>query len=204
MIHRIQKAGLVAMAWLGSATLVLASDAGAATEEAAGSGKPNPLAWQTDTALWTAVVFLILLLILAKYAWKPIMEGLAARENRIADDIANAEKANTDAKELLAQYQAQLEAAAGNVREMLEQGRRDAAAQGQAMVDKAREETLAEKERARQEIDQATTNALTQLAENSAYLAIDLAGKIIKSKITTEEQQVLVGQAMNQFGAKKA
>ncbi len=202
MIHRIQKASLVAMAWLGSATLVLASDAGVATEEAA-SGKPNPLAWQTDTALWTAVVFLILLLILAKYAWKPIMDGLAARENRIADDIANAEKANTDAKELLAQYQAQLETAEDKVREMLEQGRRDATAQGQAMVDKAREETQAEKERARQEIDQATTNALTQLAEKSADLAIDLAGKIVKSKITAEEQQALVGQAMNQFGTKK-
>ena len=64
------------------------------------AAKP-PLQFQVDTLLFSLIIFLGLLAVLFKFAWKPIMEGLAARETRIADDIENARKANEEAQACL-------------------------------------------------------------------------------------------------------
>ena len=95
------------------------------------AGPVSPLEWRSDLALWTAVVFLCLLAILWKFAWKPIAEGLDKRERNIADQIAQAEAANQKAKEILADYERKLAAAQEQVRAILEQGRRDAEQVGQ-------------------------------------------------------------------------
>ena len=61
-----------------------------------GGRAADPLEWKSDLALWTAVVFLCLLAILWKFAWKPIAEGLDKRERNVADQIAQAEAANAE------------------------------------------------------------------------------------------------------------
>ena len=91
--------------------------------------------------------------VLRKFAWRPIAEGLDKREKRIADDIAAAERSNQEARQLLAQYQERLAGAEGEIREMIERGRREAEKVGHEMIEKARAETQAEKERAVHEID---------------------------------------------------
>ena len=73
----------------------------------------NPLDLKSDLALWTAVVFVVLLAVLWKFAWKPIAEGLDKREQHIADQIAEAERNNQDARQLLADYQQKLAASQG-------------------------------------------------------------------------------------------
>ena len=55
---------------------------------------PNPLEFRTDLAIWTGIVFLVLLLVLWKFAWGPIASGLDQREQAVADQIAAAEKSN--------------------------------------------------------------------------------------------------------------
>ena len=202
MRHRIRMMWPVLAAVLMNVShtaLSLANEAGAGE---GGMTRPDPLAFKGDLMLWTAVVFVILLIVLKKFAWKPIMDGLEKREGRIAGEIAGAEKANADAQAMLAQYQAQLSTAQDEVRQIVEQGRTDAEAQSRAIVEAARQQSEQEHERARREIDQATTAALQQLAEKSADLAVGLAGKIVKSKITSEEQKQLVGDAMDQFSVK--
>ena len=202
MIHRTRKIWSVLIAisvGILQTTVSFAADAAGAAGH--GGGKPDPLAFQTDLMLWTAIVFVLLLVILRKFAWKPIMDGLERREGRIAGEIAGAEKANADAQSLLADYQAQLATAEDKVRQIVEQGRMDAEAQSRTLVEQTRQQTEQERERARQEIDLATTAALQQLAEKSADLAVGLAGRIVKSKITDDERQKLVGEAMNQFAA---
>ena len=85
---------------------------------------PSELKW--DLAIYSGVVFALLLVILWKFAWGPICEGLEKREKRIADNITAAEEAGEDARKLIAQYQDKLDGAAGEVRELLEEARRDA------------------------------------------------------------------------------
>ena len=74
----------------------------------AASGEPNPLDLKSDLALWTAVVFLVLLAVLWKFAWKPLAKGLDNREKLIADQISEAEQTNQQARQLLADYQQKL------------------------------------------------------------------------------------------------
>ncbi len=178
---------------------VLAAEHGAAGEGGGAAAAVNPLTWQTNTAIWTAAVFVLLLVVLQKYAWRPIAEGLDKREKRIADDIAAAERSNQEARQLLAQYQERLAGAEGEIREMIERGRREAEKVGHELIEKARVETQTEKERALREIDTATTGALKELADRSAALAVDLAGKIVQSRLDPKAHSRLIEQAVAQF-----
>ncbi len=159
----------------------------------------NPLDWQSDLALFTALVFLVLLAILWKFAWGPIAEALAKREQRIADQISAAEQANTEARQILAEYQGKLAGSEAEVREILDRGRREAEELGRQMLDKTRQDAQHEKERALREIDAATADAVKELAARSADLAIELAGKIIQSKVDRAEHARLVEQAVAGF-----
>ena len=167
------------------------------------SGGASPLEWKSDLALWTAVVFLCLLAILWKFAWKPIAEGLDKRERGIADQIAAAEAANQKAQEILADYERKLAAAQDQVRAILDQGRHNAEKAGRSLIDKAKEEAQAEYQRAVKQIDAATAAAIKELAAQSATLAVDLAGKIVQAKLNARDHAKLIDQAVTGFVERK-
>ena len=146
MWNRVLVCLLAVAIGLAMASPVLA--AGACAADDGGMNPFAPSAWKTDLALWTAVVFLCLLAILAKYAWGPLAAALDKRERGIADQIAQAEAANQKAKDLLADYERKLADARDEVRGIVDQGRRDAEQLGREMLDKAKEEATAEHARA--------------------------------------------------------
>ena len=152
-----------------------------------------------DLTIWTAVVFLVVLAILYKFAWGPISEGLQKRENEIAAQIAEAQRKNEEARQLLVEYEKKLAAAQDEVRGLIEQGRRDAEKVGQQLLDKAREEAGIERQRAVQQIESATLAALKELAERSATLAVDLAGKIVGAGSNAADHSRLIEQAVSEF-----
>jgi F-type H+-transporting ATPase subunit b len=164
-----------------------------------GGTEINPLDFQRDLALWTAVVFLVLMAILWRFAWGPIADSLDKREQRIADQIAAAEQANVDARKLLEEYQGKLTDSEAEVRGILDQGRRDAEEAGRRILETTRNEARREKERAVREIDAAAGEALKELAERSADLAIELAGKIVESTIDRADHARLIEQAVAGF-----
>lgn len=175
---------------------------GAHGGETGTSINPIPMSWQQfrkDLSIWTAVVFLCLMAILWKFAWKPIAEGLDQRERNVADQIAHAEAANNRAKEILADYERQLAAAQDQVRTILDQGRRDAEKLGRELLDKSKEEAKAEYSRALTQIDAATSAAIKELAAQSATLAVELAGKIVRSKLNPSDHARLIEQAVAGF-----
>ena len=145
------------------------------------------------------MVFLVVLAILYKFAWGPISEGLQKRENEIAAQIAEAQRKNEEARQLLADYEKKLAAAQDEVRGLIEQGRRDAEKVGQQLVDKAREEAGIERQRAVQQIESATLAALKELADRSATLAVDLAGKIVGARLKAADHSRLIEQAVSEF-----
>ena len=98
----------------------------ASEEHAAGS--PNPLEFSADLALFTLVVFLGLLVILGRFAWKPLIAGLDAREKNIAQQIESAQQANEKAAATLRQYEQRLAAAADEANKILAQARQEAVA----------------------------------------------------------------------------
>jgi F-type H+-transporting ATPase subunit b len=146
-------------------------------------------------------VFFVLLVVLAKFAWRPIVEALDKREHHIAENIAAAQRAQDDAKKMLADYERKLSGAADEVRAMLEEARRDAEGTKQQIVAEAKSAAHAEHERAMREIRTATDAAVEELSQRSADLAVALAGKIVSTKLTGEERSRLVQESLSRFAA---
>ena len=185
---------------------VFAADAHAESHAGDGHGSEqktlnpfDPQALRVDTALWSFVVFVALVLILLRFAYKPITQALDEREQQIADNISGAERANKEAKEMLAQYQSKLSEAEAEVKGVIEAGKKEAERAGEAIVAKAREAAEAERVRATKEIESATDGALQELATRSADLAVALAGKIINRDLDAGSHADLIQNAVSDF-----
>jgi F-type H+-transporting ATPase subunit b len=180
--------------------------ADAAANHDEGDLNPVPMSWQQvkgDLTIWTAAVFLLLLLILWKFAWGPLASGLDKREKHIADQIDQANEANQKATELLAGYEKKLADSQEEVRAILEKARRDAEQVGREMIDKAKADAKVEQQRMLKQIDAATAAAIKELADRSAALAVDLAGKIVRAKLSPQDHAQLIEQAVGAFAESK-
>jgi F-type H+-transporting ATPase subunit b len=152
----------------------------------------DPAEFRGDLAIWSFAVFVLLAGLLAKFAWKPIMEGLDKREQGIADTIAATRAANEEARNMLASYERRLAEASDEVRGMLEEARRDAEATKLAIVAEARKAADEEQSRAKREIGLATDDALSKIAERAGELAVDVAGKFLRQKLSADDQQQMI------------
>ena len=169
---------------------------------AAGDGKEtslNPMEISLSTGVWTLIVFLTVVAILYKFAFGPIAKALDEREQGVLDNITAAQKQNEDARELLKQYQEKLDASREEVRQIIEKAKKDAERQAEDIVVKAREAAVLERDRAMKEIESATTSALRSIAERSAMLATNLAGKMIRAEVKPEQHRSLIDAALQEF-----
>lgn len=166
---------------------------------AADAGPPNPLTMDPDLAIWTAIVFVVLLLVLYKFAWGPIAAGLDKREQSIAAQIEEARIGAEKANQALLQYQAKLASATEEVREMLAQARRDADAARERIVSEAQATAKRERERALAEINLAKETALREMAQKSVDIAVSLAGQIVRKQITPADHARLIQDSLEQF-----
>jgi F-type H+-transporting ATPase subunit b len=170
-------------------------------EHGAPKGDPNPLAFRTDLAVWTFVVFMVLFGLLSYFAWPQIAAALDERERNIAENIAAAQARLEDAKKVLADHEAKLTAAAGEVRALLEEARRDAEHTRKSIEAKGHQAAQDELNRALREIDRAKDGAIQELAEKSANVAVDLARNVIRQKLTADEQNQVVREALGKLSA---
>ena len=176
-------------------TATRAKEDKAAKEE----GGINPLDFQKNLALWTGVMFLIFYLLLWKFAWKPIAEGLDKREHQIADQIQQAQASNNDARRLLADYQAKLASSAAEVRGILEQGRRDADALGQQILLKAKADTDLEKQRGSARSTRPPPGRSRSWPRRPTKMAVELAAKMLQAEIDPKAHTRLIEQAVSDF-----
>ncbi|MEI6255808.1 MAG: F0F1 ATP synthase subunit B [Planctomycetota bacterium] len=164
----------------------------------------SPAWFQQDLALWSFAVFMLLLGLLSAFAWKPIMQGLEKREQGIADMIAATQKASDDAKRMLSSYERRLAEASDEVRGMLEEARRDADVTRQTIVAEARKAADEENARARREIGLAKDDALAAIADRAGDLAVLVAGKFLREKLSSEDQTRLVRDSIAGLVAKSS
>lgn len=168
---------------------------------AAGSSVLKPEEFRSDLAIWTFVVFLLLLAVLWKFAWGPISAGLEKRERAIHDHLAAAERSHDQAKAMLAEYERKLESAANEVRAILDEARRDAEQTKQQILVEAKAGADAERQRSLRDVEAATDAALKLIAEHGANLAVELAGKIVGAKLSPADHSRLIADAMSKFPA---
>jgi F-type H+-transporting ATPase subunit b len=156
---------------------------------------------RSDLAIFTFAVFVCLFALLGALAWPKISTALLEREKRIEGAIADAAAKHEEAKRLLAEHEAKLAGAAAEVRALLEEARRDAEATKTEIVNEARAAAKAEHLRAQRDIEQALNSASKHLAETSANLAVELAGKVIRETINPGKAQELVREALTKLSA---
>jgi len=159
----------------------------------------NPLSFDPDLALFTGLVFLLLLLILWKFAWGPILAGLAAREDGIAANIDQAQQDSEAAAAKLQEYEAQLTAATEEARTIIAKAQVDAQAAADAIVAEATEAAHRQRDRAVADIETAKNVALGEVAEKSVDIALGLAGNIVRRQLTAEEHSELIRETLDKF-----
>ncbi len=138
---------------------------------------------------WQAVTFLVVLFILGKFAWKPIMGAIQEREASIENALASAERAKAEMQQLQSNNEALIKQARVERDQML----KDAQTSANNLIAEAKERATIEAnkiiESAKATIQTEKQAALTELKNQVATLSIDIAEKVIKAKLSTEQAQ---------------
>lgn len=165
----------------------------------AGPQLEDPSQWKSDLALASFVVFLCLLLLLSKFAWRPVMEGLEKRERAIAENIEEARRSAEKAAIQLRQYEAKLAAATEEAREILNQARKDADAARERIVSEAQSAAQRERQRAVEDIAAAKNAALAEMTQKSVDLAVTMAGRLVRRQLNAEDHAKLIREGLEQL-----
>ena len=166
---------------------------------AAEGGENNLFAGDIGNAVWTLVIFLLVLVVLGKFAWGPMLEGLQQREQFIRDSLESAKRDREEAEALLASYAEKVEAAKDEATAIVEEGRRDAEQVKSQIEHQAREEADLMVERARREIEIAQQTAVREIYVTSARLATDLASRIISREVKAEDHERLIKASIDEI-----
>ena len=190
---------LVLLALLTPAHLALAQDSTPPRAAAPAEAQPGLLSLDIQQALWVLVIFIVLVVILQRTAWKNVLAGLKARENRIRKDIADAESARLKAEATLRDYTKQLTDAEAKVRDILAKAATDAERVGQSIRMQAQADSEEIKERATREIEASKTQAIREIYDQTAELATTVAEKILRRNLNVDDQRDLVTRSLDQM-----
>lgn len=176
-----------------------------AADAAHGGAKPPPLlSADPGTAIWTLILFVLVLVVLGKFVWPPILKGLQGREEKIRGDIHSAEAANKQAQATLDQYKQQLAEAHAESRKLLDQARIDAETVRQRLTAAAEAEAAKLRERATADISAAKNQAVQELYARAAELSVAVAGKILQRQINDSDVKSLIDRSLTELEQKKA
>lgn len=145
-------------------------------------------------AIWLIIAFILLMLILGKFAWGPITSALDERETAIQTSIEASERARAEAEALLARNDEARRDAERQAQQILGDARTEAERQREAARADLRQELAAERERAAADIERQKQQALAELRSEVAALAVGAAEKILNETLDAEKQRGLVDQ----------
>ncbi len=156
------------------------------------------------TVVWTTLIFTLFFLILSKFAWKPILNAVKARDEMIKGSLAAAEKARED----MTRLQSDNEAILRKAREEREVILKDARDIRDKLIseakDKATEEAEKIVEKARVNIESEKRKALSEIHDQVATLSVDIASKLLGEQLKkTGEQEKLIDNYLKEIGVNK-
>ncbi|MGQ0538931.1 MAG: F0F1 ATP synthase subunit B [Gemmatimonadaceae bacterium] len=141
---------------------------------------------------WTLLVFLVLLFILSRFAFKPLLAAVEAREQALEQALAKARDDRDAAAKLLEDQQRQLDAARGEAQRLIADGRATAERMKAEMLETTRVQQQELMERAKRDIDNEKTRAIADLRREAVDLAIAGAGKVIEKNLDSSANRELV------------
>lgn len=146
--------------------------------------------------LWTIITFIVLVLILWKAAWRPIIDALDARAEKVRFEIDNAERTRQEAEKLLAQHKALMDGSRNEAAQIIARGREEAERLKAEIVEKAHAEAKSISDRLKKEIELAKEKALSDIKNEVVILSTEIAAKIVKKSINPDDQKAIVEEAL--------
>ncbi|GAW93833.1 F0F1 ATP synthase subunit B [Calderihabitans maritimus] len=150
--------------------------------------------------IWAIINFLILLAVLYKFLYGPLLKTLDNRRKEIEGNLERAEELKKQGEELLAQYNEKLESAKQEAQEIINRATKTGESMKEEMIANAKEEAAKILEKARQEIEAEKTKALAEIRDEMATLAVLAAGKVIGKTLDPKDHERLVKQFVAEVG----
>ena len=160
----------------------------------------NPLV-QPDPGLfiWTILTFLILVTLLAKFAWRPLLQALDSRQELIRKSLDEAQQARMELERLHHESAQILRQARVDAEGVIAQTRSDAAKLREELRQKAKAEADGIVRNAERQIQLETQRALQQLRHEAVDLSVMIASKILQRNLTKEDNERLIEDALKQL-----
>lgn len=162
----------------------------------------NPLI-QPDPGLfiWTILTFLVLLFLLAKFAWGPLLKALEERQETIRKSLDDADQATQDLKRLHQESAQIIAAARADAQSIVAKSRVAAETVREDLKQKAKEEADALVRGAQRQIQLETARAVQQIRHEVVDLSLAVASKLIKKNLTQEDNDALIQDSLTQIDA---
>jgi F-type H+-transporting ATPase subunit b len=146
--------------------------------------------------IWTIICFLVVLVVLKRYAFGPIQQMIDTRRESIQQAIAEADNAREEARNLLEEHRKLIGQAKSEAEDILSEARRLAEAQRDRVKQETEEDRQRRLEETRRQIDQATAQALGQIRDEVGKLSLLAAEKITRKSLSGADQQRLIDEAL--------
>lgn len=153
----------------------------------------------TGSIFWTIVTFILLLFVLKKYAWKPILKTLEDRENKIKVALYQAEQDQKDAQKYLEEQKELLDKSRKESIEMINESKKHAENVRKDIIEKARGEAEKMLEQAKQEIEHSKEAAINDVKKYAVDLSLAAAQKVLRETLTEEKHLQLIEKSVKEL-----
>jgi F-type H+-transporting ATPase subunit b len=179
---------------------LLLAPAAAFAQEGEHAASPGLINVQFNLMFWTLIIFVLLYVVLSKFAFKPITAAVEAREKALEEAIEGAKRDREAAAALLREHQASIDAARGEAQKLIGEGRTIGEKVRADMLEETRKEQQDMLERARREIEAEKVRAIAEMRREAVDLALAGATKVIEQNLQSDSNRRLVESYLSQLG----
>lgn len=164
----------------------------------------NPLV-QPDPGLfiWTILTFLVLVALLARFAWRPLLQALERRQATIAKSLEDAQRARQELERLQRESAQVMQRARVEAEAIVSRSRADAEALREELKQKSRAEAAAIVKNAERQIQLETARAIQQIRNETIDLSVAIASKILRRQVSKEDHEGLIEETLQQVETRR-
>jgi F-type H+-transporting ATPase subunit b len=170
---------------------------------AAGEAPLSPFAGNLGNAVWTLLIFVIVVVALGKFAWGPVLALLREREEFIHRSLSEAKRDRDEAEARLKEQAAKLQSAQAEAGKIIEEARREAEQFRGELRQRAKAEADTLIGNAQRQIQMETTRALQQIRHEAVDLSVEIASKLLQRNLNKADNERLIEEALKQVDARR-
>lgn len=146
--------------------------------------------------IWTVLTFLLLVGVLGRFGWKPMLQALEAREQKMKEELSQTEAARQKAEQLQANYESRWAEIEKKAADLLAQAQREGQKAREEVLKLAQAEATALAEKTHRQLAQEQVRLAGELRGQVATLALEATEKILRDKLTTGQREKLLQEAL--------